>query len=178
MKSKKSEYSLANKGFIFSLDAAIALIIVILMISFTNYYLNRAEDATLSDLQLVKTGNDVFKLMDEERILQDMALNGETDKDAESIMSDLGFDTDIIIVNFEMKISTTCYKIINEAEIQPMTPINFETNPEPPGDRFIGSGTRYFFIPHRETLNPPDPKIDQDPKENLHCIGRYQIWLT
>src|SRR3990167_6026137 len=54
-----------NKGFIFSMDAVFALIMVIMILTISNIYLSRIEFSSISDLQIIKRSNDLFKILNE-----------------------------------------------------------------------------------------------------------------
>ncbi len=125
MKTKKQSWPLPSgtKGFIFSLDAAIALFIVFMVLIASLYYVTRKEDS-LSNLQLVKTGYDIITILDNDGSLKTV--------DSATIEQNLN---DLLPVNYHyrLEINTTKSKYIL-----------LETSNEIPEDQFIGVGKRFF----------------------------------
>ena len=53
-----------NKGIVFSLDAAIAVTIVLVLLVNTSYYFSTASRESVSQLHLIRIGNDVMHMLD------------------------------------------------------------------------------------------------------------------
>ena len=63
-----------NKGIVFSLDAAIAVSVVIIVLINSSYYFSTSSKESLSQLQLVKIGNDVVTALDNSGALNNYSL--------------------------------------------------------------------------------------------------------
>lgn len=55
---------ITNKGIVFSLDAAIAVTVVIILLINTSYYFSTASRESVSQLHLIRIGNDVLHMLD------------------------------------------------------------------------------------------------------------------
>ena len=55
---------ITNKGIVFSLDAAIAVTIVLVLLVNTSYYFSTASRESVSQLHLIRIGNDVMHMLD------------------------------------------------------------------------------------------------------------------
>jgi len=55
--------SFGNKGFVFVLDAAIAAILVIAILTATTFFVLKSERDILPKLQMVRTGNDIIAVL-------------------------------------------------------------------------------------------------------------------
>ena len=116
VKRKKS-----SKGAILTLDALVALVLVtILLIISTNYIINSKQDI-LPDLQLVRTGQDIVRLLDYTKTFDQMD-SGEIFEAIDSLVP----PTYEIMVNVTLESQSVQTGIVDYM----------------PDDRFIGTGKR------------------------------------
>lgn len=59
-----------KKGFILSLDAAIAVIIVFMFIAVSTYYVGKANDDPLTRLHMIRAGSDVISILDQQGVFE------------------------------------------------------------------------------------------------------------
>jgi len=125
MKMRKQPWILGygNKGFIFTLDAAIAVFLVIIISLAANYYAAKGTEP-LSRLQMVRTGYDLIAVLDNSGVLVSL--------DSALIENSL---IEILPVNYEMRL-----------EITGTYPdqIVIETSSIPEGKKFVATGKRFF----------------------------------
>lgn len=77
MKTKKQSWNLRSgnrKGFILSLDAAIAVMIVFIFIAVSTFYIAKANEETLSRVQVVRAGSDIMNVLDRENVFETKTL--------------------------------------------------------------------------------------------------------
>jgi hypothetical protein len=65
----KSVYGPNKKSQVFTLDVFIGLMIALIILSFSLFYLVKASEERLSQMQLIKTGYDVLAILDYQGIL-------------------------------------------------------------------------------------------------------------
>lgn len=58
-----------KKGFVLTIDATIALILVIIILVLASYYINKANEPSLSKLQLKKRGSDILTQLNYQKVL-------------------------------------------------------------------------------------------------------------
>jgi len=125
MKMRKQSWILGygNKGFIFTLDAAIAVFLVMIIFLAANYYATKGTEP-LSRLQMVRTGYDLIAVLDNSGVLVSL--------DSALIENSL---IEILPVNYEMRL-----------EITGTYPdqIVIETSNIPEGKKFVATGKRFF----------------------------------
>ncbi len=128
-----------NKGIVFTLDAVMAMIVVIILLTFANYYLFKIDQtsSSSSNLQVLKTGSDVMKMLDYNKSFQNY--------NAAIIDADKRF---FLQPNYEMRI------IINTTDGR-----NFDTNQIIPSNRFVGSGSIVMAITDESISNKINPAI-------------------
>ena len=107
-----------KQGLIFSLDAAIAVTVVIIMIINSSYYTSTSNRESVSQLQLVKLGNDVMKVLHISGILKEAVLadyNAERSEGSWIKEEDLNFSS-YIPLGYDMKFTITDLKesIVNK----------------------------------------------------------------
>lgn len=121
MKTKKPllNSSYGNRGFIFSLDITIAIIIVILILITSTYYVSRIDERSFSKIQMIRTGNDILVVMDQNGILQ--TLNKELIENEMKLL---------LPINYDMKVKITC------------SSLGVETSSSLPYKKFVASGKR------------------------------------
>ena len=139
IKQRKLKYLYGNKGIVFTLDAIMAMIIVIILLTFANYYLFKIGQASSStgNLQILKTGSDVMKILEYNKSFQNYNAN----------MIDI--DKKLLLQpNYEMRIA------INTTNGR-----NFDTNQTIPSDRFVGGGSILMAIVDESISNKINPAI-------------------
>ena len=121
-----------NKGIIFTLDVVVAVLIFILLLSLSGYYISKSQELREVNLMILRTGSDIITALDNNNILSTMDLNTiETDKD-------------ILLPN------NTEMKIILECEDSSGGSSGYLETPEIIPNKFVGSGKRFFI---RESNN-------------------------
>ncbi len=63
------ESKMNKKGFVLTIDATIALILVIIILVLAGYYINKANEPSLSKLQLKKRGSDILTQLNYQKVL-------------------------------------------------------------------------------------------------------------
>ena len=53
-----------KKGFILALDAGVAILIVLIFLAMSSYYVSKANDNHLTNLQMIRSGSDVISILD------------------------------------------------------------------------------------------------------------------
>ena len=99
MKAKKKFLNLhcGNRGIIFTLDAFIAVIVFVLLLGLSSYYIGLSQGLRDVDLQTIRTGSDILALLDHKNILQTMNVDLiEINRD--NVLPDL----------YDMKIKADC----------------------------------------------------------------------
>ena len=66
---------LMRRGIVFSLDAAIAITVVLILLINTAYYFSTASRESISQLQLIRTGSDIINIMDMSGDLRKTVIN-------------------------------------------------------------------------------------------------------
>ena len=128
MKMKKRLWSLSsgNKGFVFSFDIMMAVLIVMLILAAATFYATKATEDSLSNLQMTRTGSDILAVMDYDGVLKTLSTS--------SIEESLN---ELLPTNYNMRI---------EIKGKTFGPVIVETTSETPQDRFVGSGKRMFNV--------------------------------
>ena len=125
MKMRKQSWisGYGNKGFVFTLDIAIAAFLVITILAAASYYASKGTDP-LPRLQMVRTGYDIIAVLDYNEDLASL----DTTTIEDSLM-------EILPPNYEIRL-----------EITGTAPdsIVIETNEMPEGKKFIATGKRFF----------------------------------
>ena len=120
-----------NKAFIISLDAFLALIVVSMLFGATYLYVANLNPDSLADLQTIRTGADVFAILDYNNTLNSF--------NQSNIQKNLD---DILPNNYDMKIRLNCNN--NKS---------LETTHNSSENRFVGSGERIFVVYNETTDN-------------------------
>ena len=124
MKNQLLNLHSGNKGFIFSLDTVIAIMVVIIILIVSMFYITKAGDESVSKLQSLRIGSDVLALLDYRGTLDTLSV------------SDIEVDLNSMLpINYQMRIEANCMG---------QDPIIVETTDIFPKDRFIGVGKRVF----------------------------------
>ena len=159
-----------TKGFIFSMDALFALIIVIIFLTISNIYINRIEFSSISDLQLIKRSNDLFKIIDEKAdygtkfIFLTNNSNFKINETLRDIIVAAGGDDEIPNIDFDMQFTARCYNYTQAGLFNLNS--NFTSSQTVPKDRFIAAGQRIFVIPNKTNV-----------LSTYYCIGEQRSWL-
>ncbi len=147
MKLSKLNSRFGNKGFVFSMDATFALIIVVFILTMANIYLILGNQATSIDVQTNKYGDDIIKILDEQGTLQ--TLNQATINTALQTL---------VPVNYDVSISVKCKRYPSGTEE------TITAGSSVPTDKDVFSGTRIFIITNADTT------------QEKYCSSRYWIW--
>lgn len=73
MKMKKQSWNLQSgnrKGFILSLDAAVAILIAFIFIAVSTYYVAKANEDQFSRMQMMRQGSDIMAVLDRENVFE------------------------------------------------------------------------------------------------------------
>ncbi len=116
-----------NKGFILSLDVAVAIFVVFIMLMISAFYVSRGNEEQLSKLQMSRTGADVMAILDYEKTLETL--------DQDEVASEI---KTLLPPNYEMRI------MINGTF--PAQIMSVETTTQPPGEQLVVGGRREFVI--------------------------------
>lgn len=127
MKKHYLNLRFGNKGFILSLDAAVAIFVVFIMIAISAFYIGRANEDPLPKLQMTRTGADIMAILDYEKTLESL----DQDRVASEIKT-------LLPPNYQMRV------VINGTF--PAQVMTAETTTEPPGEQLIVGGKRSFVI--------------------------------
>jgi len=57
-------FQFGNKGLIFMLDSIIALFMIFIILTVSVFFMSKAEESPVGDLQVSRIGNDVFAVLD------------------------------------------------------------------------------------------------------------------
>lgn len=126
MKRQFCYLNFGNKGFVLTLDAALAVIVVTMLLFVAVFYVGKAEDK-LSNLQIVRTGSDILTVLDNNGALASL--------DEDIILDDLNA---LLPPYYNMRI------IFNGTFSQDS--IIIETASEIADDKFVGSGKRFLVV--------------------------------
>lgn len=122
-----------KKGFILSLDAAIAVTIVFIFLTISAYYVGKANEDPLTRLQMIRSGSDIIEVLDQKGSFETLTQKEIADK-----------ISSILPPAYEMRLR------INGTFPQQI--ITAETTNETAGKQFIVSGERNLVI-YNETGN-------------------------
>lgn len=127
MKEQLWNLRYGHKGFVLSLDVAIAVIVVITILIAANQYVNRSDDS-LAKLQMIRTGSDIIAILDRENILD--TLNSGKIKEEKDAM---------LPVNYDMRIKINCKDV--------------DTLEKVPSKDVVGSSERIFVTINQTDIN-------------------------
>jgi len=159
-----------NKGFVFSLDALIAIIVVIILLTTAYYYIAKSEENKLSNLQMAKIGSDILAVLDYKDMLKPSdlyQLQEIEDKVAE-----------LLPANYEIRIEIdhgcVCddnMSNCNDFESTTQCKDNFLIGTlDLPNDRFIATGYRFFVRQSSVTFET----VTYD---DVFHYGRAKYWI-
>ncbi|MDP2909321.1 MAG: hypothetical protein Q8N77_05950 [Nanoarchaeota archaeon] len=81
MKQKSWNLRSGNKkGFILSLDAAIAVTIVFIFLTLSAYYVGKANEDPLTRLQMIRSGSDIIAVLDQKGAFETLTQKEIADK--------------------------------------------------------------------------------------------------
>src|SRR3989344_2727009 len=130
MRNKRKFLNLhcGNRGIIFTLDTFVAVIVFVLLLGLSSYYIGLSQGLRDVDLQTIRTGSDILALLDHKNILETMNVDLiEINRD--NVLPDL----------YDMKIKVDCKDSSGSSSG------SIETSEEILEDKFIGSGKRVFI---------------------------------
>ncbi len=139
-----------NKGFIFSLDAAIAIVVVMALLIVSTFYVTKAGSESVANLQMIRTGSDILTLLDNNKLLGKLFVSYYNNMGMVLDDIEIGLN-EVLPTNYHMRIKVKCK---DEGTLA------IETTGEDPVDKFVGRGKRVFAN-----------------NEGEACIAEYNIWL-
>lgn len=152
------------------MDAVFALIIVILVLTISNIYINRIEFSSISNLQIIKRSNDLFKIIDEDNssgtdfiVLSNLS-SFKINTTLRDIIESSGGSNYIPKLDLEMKLVLNCFNYTSSGTIN--TNYSYYSSQKVPNDRFIASGQRIFVIPNKTNS-----------LSTYYCLGEQRSWL-
>lgn len=113
-----------KKGFVFTLDIAIGVLVVILLMTAAHRHMVNAESNRVSNIQMISVGSDIVAMLDYNEVLQTL-----NEKNIESEMNDL------MPQNYDMLLKI----VVDDGTI-------LYIGDSVPGEQFVGSGKRFFAI--------------------------------
>ena len=124
MKNQQYNSHYGNKGMIFTLDVVIALIIFIIVLAVTSFFIAKSAEDKLSKINMYNAGSDILNIMDKKGILKQL---------------------DIKEINKELqKVLQSKYAVRIQIETDKGDKI--DTGEELPPGRFIASGERFALV--------------------------------
>jgi len=133
---KKQSWNLRfgnKKGFILSLDAAIAVIVVFIFIAVSSYYVAKANEDPLTRLQMIRAGSDIITLLDHQGIFETLTQTEISDEISSTLPP---------VYEMRLRVNGTF----------PQEILTVETTNETAGKQFIVSGERNLVL-YNETGN-------------------------
>ncbi len=129
MKEVEQKWKLrfGNKGIIFTMDAVVALLLVIALLTASYFYLYKSNNV-IPNLSVLRTGDDIMALLDYGGYLSNL-----NQSDIQNVTSSLLSNRHDIFI----KITTSNYTSPNQT---------FLIGNTIPNDRFVGSGKRFGVI--------------------------------
>lgn len=129
-KSKNRAIVLGKKAFVFTFDAAIAVLVVILVMTAAHRHMANAEANEISSMQMISAASDIAAMLDYNGVLQTL-----DDKKIESKMSDL------MPQNYKMLLKI----VVDDGTI-------IYAGDSVPGEQFVGSGKRFFTVKGKNSI--------------------------
>ena len=186
-----------TKGFIFSMDALVGLMIVIMVLTVANIFISRIEFSSLAELQMIKRSSDITKIIDEKTyttvesgtpptrfeigaidfliIGHATIINNDINPYINTIINLAGGtapDPNNPAIDLRMSINATC--------------VQHNSNTGPP----LIPATQYSpysslpanFILPKDRFIPAEQRIivipnKQNPLQTIYCIGDIRSWL-
>lgn len=121
-----------SKGFVFSLDAALALLLVLGTFFAANFFVFEAQTEGWSRLSIKRQAEDIMFLLDRTQTLQSL--------DSETVQN---FVDDILTNNLQMHIDIQTFSFQDNNFVLDTV---VSVGPDPPGDRDVIEGRRLFLI--------------------------------
>jgi len=132
-KQSWNSHSGNKKGFILSLDAAIAVLIVFIFIAVSTYYVGKANEDPLTRLQMVRAGSDIISVLDQKGVFETLTQT-EISDEISSILPP--------VYEMRLRVNGTF----------PQEILTVETTNETIGRQFVVSGERNLVM-YNETGN-------------------------
>jgi len=139
-----------KRGFILSLDAAVAGVVFIIMVAVIANYAIKSEENVFSNLQIVRTGSDITAVMEQKGIL-DTLDNGHIEDELEDML-------DNMLYGMRMRVDYT--EVNDDLGASGF----FEVGDAIPNDRFVGSGKRFFVVINNGVITN-------------YAFARYWVWI-
>lgn len=130
---------------VFSLDAAIAVVLVVIIITGSNFFFLKANEDFITNMQMLRAGSDISAVLDADGTLSTL----------DTVQIKSGIDA-LLPKNYNMRltINTTAYNYLLVAE----------TESEDTGKKFIVSGKRFFYAVQGGNAYPSSVKYEVWPK--------------
>ena len=162
-----------KKGFVFALDAAIAVVIALMFLMTAHYYVVKAEGSSLPELQTARVGSDLMSMLDNQDLFP-----FTDESDLENVEDELN---EIAPGNYELRLEVD-YKCecsdeisvpdCNELKESIICENNFVIGNEVSEDRFVASGQRFFV-----RIASVEYSGQEYPNTFYYGSVRYWIWL-
>lgn len=158
MKMKKQKLNLryGNKGFIFSLDALLAVLLTIVILTIANYMILKGGEERLSEFQLIKSQGDLISVLDLSGDLDSLDPRIINNSIREQLPERYGFRVNITFQRLD--------RFTGEFQMGPV--MSFETGDTIEEGKFISTGKRFFLS-----------RIGIGNNLNAFGVARYWIWL-
>ncbi len=124
MKNQLLNLQSGKRGFVFSLDVIIAIFVVTSILAASTFYIAKAGEDSVSNLQAIKVGSDIAAVLDYDGTLDTL-------------------NVDIIEVELNRVLPINNHMMIR-IECSGQDSFVVETTDIYPNDRFIGTGKRVF----------------------------------
>jgi len=116
-----------KKGFILSLDAAIAVVIVFIFLTVSAYYVGKANEDPLTRLQMIRAGSDIITILDQQGVFETLTQTEIADEISATLPP---------IYEMRLQVNGTF----------PQNILTVETTNETIGRQFIVSGERNLVL--------------------------------
>lgn len=124
MKQKQCNSPYGNRGMIFTLDATLAITIILFVLAITTFYITKSNQQSLPDLQTLRVGSDILTILDNNDTLDSLDANLIEDE-----MNSLLFN------NHNMRIEINCD-----------SDTSLQTSQNIPESGLVASGKRIFVV--------------------------------
>lgn len=132
-KQSWNSHSGSKKGFILSLDAAIAVVIVFIFLTVSAYYVGKANEDPLTRLQMIRAGSDIITILDQQGVFETLTQTEIADEISSTLPP---------IYEMRLQVNGTF----------PQNILTVETTNETIGQQFVVSGERNMVL-YNETGN-------------------------
>lgn len=149
MRTKKQLWNshFGNKGFVFTLDALVAVVVAFILLAVANYYITKSSEDTFADLQMIRTGSDIITILDHIKSLD--TLNPAI------IEQDLA---ELLPEKYGIRLE------LSWEDAETSSPGSTTVGDPLPTKKFIATGKRFFLVTVDEAITD-------------YGMVRYWIWL-